>query len=252
MSNFLHYFETEEQYNEHKTNDQFYLTHVDYIEETDTTKYNQTIFPLHFESESPTINDYGGEYYSVSYIVTPDINIYSTLSKLITDVTGNRYELPEEFLNLCTFYVNGNKVDMIGKSNLDFKDGDTILLEFEHTWEPIEGYNFNYGWGVIGYLSIDGSIIIEIMCRKIINFTIGTTLHTGLSNMTWREWVNSEYNPITLESGIPTHIYYIDNGKVKNKYSEGIISLNFHNVNPLEVIQEGTKYVEASLATDPA
>jgi hypothetical protein len=245
MSNFLHYFKTEKQYNEHKTNDQFYLAHVDYIEETDTTKYNQTIFPLHFESEPPTINDYGGQYYSVSYIVTPDINIYSTLSKLITDVTGNRYELPEEFLNLCTFYVNDNKVDMIGKSNLDFKDGDTILLEFEHTWEPIEGYNFNYGWGVIGYLSIDGSIIIEIICEKIINFQLDSNTYTTVEGMTWREW-------ITSKDALDFNFIIDKDNKIRVSTNDGILLYKSKEVYANDKIKNGAFYIISVLGTNPA
>jgi hypothetical protein len=98
----------------------------------------------------------------------------------------------------------------------------------------------------------DDTIFYEPIKLTLITFTVGGVEYQAEESMTWEEWVNSEYNPITLESGLPEHIYYIDNGKVKNRYSKRIISLNFHNVTPLEIIQEGAKYVEASLATDPA
>lgn len=167
MTDFLQYFETEKQYNDHQENNLNYFNTISYIEETDTVKYNNTLFPFYFESDGPSFKyhvEVSPSVWYAEYTITPHVNLYNTLGELFEVLFGPRTNyfmtLPEEFLNLCSFYVNGNKVIRIDKFN------DEISLEFEDiNWAPIDGWEFAQtmldDYMPIGIMQSDGTIKIK-------------------------------------------------------------------------------------------
>lgn len=170
MRDFLQYFETEKQYNEHKANESFYLAHVDYIEETDTVKYNETLFPFYLESDEPRLEaDVAHDTYCAAYYVTTPGNLYSTLEVLcLMDNSGGGC-LSKENLNLCPIYVNGNKITAVCGPFFDDTESTYIEVEFEKTnWQPIDGWKFADNasfsaspFGVI-YKNDDNTLVLKI------------------------------------------------------------------------------------------
>jgi hypothetical protein len=177
MTDFLQYFETEKQYNDHQENNLNYFNTISYIEETDTVKYNDTPFPFYFESGKPQLIEYnpdgglGGasHNYVAKYHVTPHVNLYNRLVNLCEIARTSNYTiLPEEFLNLCPFYVNENKIIAIEMSHF-FVKGEipSIYVEFEDTnWESIDGWEFGgngeYDKTPSGALYPDGTMDLYI------------------------------------------------------------------------------------------
>lgn len=133
----------------------------------DPVKLEVINFPFYFESDEPIIEKHGT---SVAvYHVKPKVNLYDALANLLLNGSDtDSLELPEELLNYCTFYVNGNKVSWISKDDLNFKYGDNILLEFEETWEPINGYEFVYAHGATASMFPDSTFSVMIEVKKLI------------------------------------------------------------------------------------
>lgn len=170
-------FRTQEEYDAFIANGGVRIPTISVIDNPLDFKVDNAQFPLYFYSETPVIVEEAGRPYAHFY-VKPNVNIYDKLFYLLSYATeGENPDLPVELLDLCTFYIvdfavapnekNENKLDYVGKSNPDFQYGDVILLEFEHTWKPINGYEFDYAEGAAGFLTSDGQIRVDIMVKKL-------------------------------------------------------------------------------------
>ena len=155
-------FQTQNDYNTFLTGEIAMVPTLSAI--NDPVKLEVINFPFYFESDEPVIEKHGGSNVAV-YRVKPKVNLYDALANLL--LNGTDTELPEELLNYCAFYVNGNKVSWIGV-DLNFKYGDNILLEFEETWEPINGYEFVYGHGATAVMLPDSTFSVMIEVRSLI------------------------------------------------------------------------------------
>ena len=190
--------------------------------------------PLYFESDEPIIEKNSGGGIGndwVVYNVKPNVNLYDSLANLLLNGTdANNYDLPEELLNYCAFYVNGNKVSVIGKHDLNFKYGDNILLEFEHTWEPIDGYEFIYPNGATASMNPDSTFSVEIEVKPLISFKLypwsdasNPDEYQAREGMTWQEWVNSDYSPHVEEFGIINKIFGVSNDRIRMRYDNSYV-----------------------------
>lgn len=163
-------FRTQEEYNAFIAKGGVRIPTISAIDNPLDFKVDNAQFPLYFESEDPVIVDDGHTLYAHFY-VKPNVNIYDKLFYLLLytqNDTSLSYELPEELLNLYTFYVNKNKVNWIGAvDDANFKYGSIIWMEFDHTWEPINGYEFEYGHEAVGLLTSDGQIEVQIQVKEL-------------------------------------------------------------------------------------
>lgn len=195
----------------------------------DPVKLEIISFPLYFESDEPIIEngDSAGYKNYVVYNVKPNVNLYDALAKLLLNGTdANSYDLPEELLSYCTFYVNSNKLYYVGKPNLDFKYGDNIMLEFEHTWEPIDGYEFNYGHGATASMKPDSTFSVEIAVDKLISFKLDGSDYQAIDGMTWERWVNSDYSPHIEEYGNIIKLLQVSYDRIEMKYDNSYVYYN--------------------------
>lgn len=227
-------FQTQDDYNTFLTEEIAMVPTLSAI--NDPVKLEVINFPFYFESDEPIIekNSGGTSHYQIVYNVKPKVNLYDTLANLLLNGTdANSSDLPEELLSYCTFYVNGNKLDYVGKPYLDFKYGDSINLEFEHTWEPVDGYEFIYAHGVTASMNPDSTFSIMIEVKPLIKFKLYTSTTSSKPNefqakdgMTWQEWVNSDYSPHNEEFGNIIKWFLVDNNRIMAQFENTYVYYN--------------------------